>query len=130
MDFIPILTVVRGLKFMHQDKLVIIHGACIYGGADLIAGACARGMEVKVEEYPAEWDKYGRAAGPIRNMKMLKLGADLVVAFHDNLAASRGTKHMVSIAEKAGIPVWKFATVNTPQPPRVESATMGFSGER
>lgn len=59
------------------------------------------------EHYPADWEKHGKAAGPIRNLKMLNDGKpDLVVAFHDDLENSKGTKHMVSIAQKAGIPTY------------------------
>lgn len=36
---------------------------------------------------------------------MLKLGADLVLAFHDDLESSSGTKDMLTIARKAGVPV-------------------------
>lgn len=57
-----------------------------------------------LSEYSADWNKYGKKAGPIRNYQMLKEGKpDLVVAF---LAPnSRGTKHMIEIAIKAGVPV-------------------------
>jgi hypothetical protein len=52
----------------------------------------------------ANWEKYGKAAGPIRNQEMLEFGKpNLVLAFHNDIANSKGTKHMVSIAEKAGI---------------------------
>ena len=55
---------------------------------------------------PANWVKYGRAAGPIRNRRMLELvPPDLVVAFHDDLESSRGTKDMVIAARQAEIPV-------------------------
>jgi hypothetical protein len=57
--------------------------------------------------YPADWRRYGRGAGPIRNQQMLDAGRpDRVVAFHANLDASRGTADMVRRAIKAGIPVW------------------------
>lgn len=59
--------------------------------------------------FPAHWDKYGRSAGPRRNIEMLDTGRpDFVVALHDNLAESKGTRHMVSIADKAGVPVLGF----------------------
>lgn len=52
--------------------------------------------------YPAQWDKHGRSAGPIRNQQMLdEEQVDLVVAFHGGL----GTADMVSRARKAGIEV-------------------------
>lgn len=54
------------------------------------------------EEYPADWNKYKNAAGPIRNQQMLDEGKpDLVIAF----PGGRGTANMVSIAKKANVKV-------------------------
>jgi hypothetical protein len=54
--------------------------------------------------YPADWDRDGRAAGPIRNRLMLGRHPeiDLVVAFHDYIASSKGTRDMVRIAAGSG----------------------------
>lgn len=82
---------------------VVIHGAC--RGADRIAGNAAFNRGLVVREYPAQWKKYGPAAGPIRNKRMLDEKPDLVIAFHSNLDDSRGTKNMVNLARKAGIEV-------------------------
>src|SRR5688500_1382256 len=80
----------------------IIHGAA--RGADTLAGNWADGrVSVGVRSFPAEWDTFGRRAGPIRNYHMLKQNPDLVVAFI--APNSRGTKHMIDIAKKANIPV-------------------------
>lgn len=59
------------------------------------------------EQYPADWEKYGKAAGPIRNKQMLEEGKpDYVLAFTNKpLDQSKGTKNMVEQAEKAGIPI-------------------------
>jgi hypothetical protein len=85
---------------------VLIHGGA--RGADTIGGNFGKklGSKVKVLEFKADWNKYGRAAGPIRNKQMLEEGLpDFVLAFHDDLESSKGTKHMVTLARKAGIPV-------------------------
>jgi hypothetical protein len=82
------------------NKLTIIHGGA--RGADNLIDrwAVARGLPMEV--YPAEWHKYGNKAGFVRNMQMLSEGKpDLVVAF----PGGRGTAHMVTIAEKHGVPV-------------------------
>lgn len=89
------------------DKLdatdIVIHGACT--GADQIAGELAKNRGMKVIEFPADWDKYGKAAGPIRNGQMLTEGQpDKVIAFTENLETSRGTKNMIEQTQKAGIP--------------------------
>lgn len=73
-------------------------------GADTLARVYAERHGLDVLPFPADWNKHGRAAGPIRNTQMLVEGKpDLVVAF---LAPnSRGTKHMIEIAQKAGVEV-------------------------
>lgn len=87
------------------EGTVIIHGAT--RGADSIAGSIARECCGLWEEpYSADWSRYGKAAGPIRNQQMLDQGRpDLVIAFHADLSKSKGTADMVRRAKKAGIPV-------------------------
>ena len=83
---------------------VVIEGEA--RGADSLARIEAERMGIPVLKFPAEWGKYHRAAGPIRNAQMLREGRpDMVVAFHDDLDSSKGTKHMVGLARKAGVPV-------------------------
>ena len=76
---------------------IIIHGGA--KGADSIAGNHATYLNMKVIKYPADWDKYGKAAGVLRNQQMLDEGyPDLVVYFHKDLENSKGTKDMVTRA--------------------------------
>lgn len=83
------------------NPAVLIHGDC--KGADRIAGAIGEAEGCKVLAFPADWDTYGPAAGPIRNLQMLNQGnPDIVVGFHDDIEKSKGTKHMLEIAKKAG----------------------------
>lgn len=87
---------------------VLIHGAA--RGADTVADDWAEDRDVTTRAFPADWNQYGKAAGPIRNQQMLDEGKpDLVLAFHDDLAASKGTADMVRRAKKAGVPVYVFA---------------------
>ena len=75
-------------------------------GADTYALQIAQSKGIRVSHYPADWLTYGRAAGPIRNKKMLTEGKPtLVLAFHNNIETSRGTKSMVELARRAGVPV-------------------------
>lgn len=76
-------------------------------GVDTIARkVCEQIGNIVICPFPAEWDKYGRAAGPIRNKQMLIVGKpDLILAFHDNIDKSKGTKNMIKQAKKAGVPV-------------------------
>jgi len=93
-------------KLFDENKhdMLVIHGAA--RGADTIAGEEASKLGIPVEAYPADWKKYGRAAGAIRNTSMISIGKpDLVLAFHEDLNKSKGTANMVRQARKAGIPV-------------------------
>ncbi len=63
--------------------------------------------------YPADWTKHGKAAGPIRNQQMLDENKpDVVLAFHDDLEASKGTKDMVNRAMNAGVPTYLIQRLN------------------
>jgi hypothetical protein len=88
---------------------VIVHGAA--RGADTIAGVLAEWMGFIVEPYPADWNTFEKAAGPIRNKQMLDSGLDKVEAFHNDLSKSKGTADMVRIATKADIPVTIHASL-------------------
>lgn len=82
---------------------VVIHGAA--RGADQIANDAALVLGLRVVAFPADWKRYGRAAGVIRNQQMLDEGEpDRVYAFHDHINESRGTLDMVTRARRAGIP--------------------------
>lgn len=78
----------------------IIHGCA--RGADTLAGRYGRETNRVVSEFPAQWDLYGKRAGPIRNTQMLREGKpDLVIAFRG--PNSRGTQNMINQSEKAGV---------------------------
>jgi hypothetical protein len=82
------------------EGVTIIHGGA--WGADWLADHWAVHNLCAIEEYPANWEKHGKAAGPIRNLEMLnEAKPDLVVAF----PGGRGTAHMVRIAKEAGVQV-------------------------
>lgn len=82
----------------------IIEGEC--RGADKMARLAAQRVGIPYLPFPAKWTEYGKAAGPIRNKQMLDEGKpDIVVAFHDDLEKSSGTKNMIEQAEAIGLPV-------------------------
>ena len=66
-------------------------------GADTLGELYAKEHDIPVDYYPAEWDKYGKSAGYIRNEQMA-MNADALIAFWDG--TSRGTKHMIDLADK------------------------------
>jgi len=94
-----VLGVLEGFR---ESNPIIVHGAA--RGVDSIAEIMAQRLKYTVHPHPANWDQYHRAAGPIRNKEMLQEAPDIVLAFHDNLTASKGTRDMVNQALKAGVP--------------------------
>ena len=72
-------------------------------GADALAVAFAAKHGVMLYEVPADWNKYGKRAGFIRNSDMASM-ADGLVAFWDG--ESRGTKHMIDTMREKNKPVW------------------------
>lgn len=80
-------------------NVIIIAGECI--GVDLMTKSIALEMNLTYHGYPANWNAHGKAAGPIRNRQMLEEGKpDMIVAFSDDIANSKGTKNMLSISKK------------------------------
>ncbi len=78
-------------------------------GADQIALDWAEAYGVPVDPYPADWNKYPKAAGPIRNQRMIDEGKpDMVLAF----PGGKGTADMIKRAGKAGITVLEVELEN------------------
>lgn len=92
------------LERLPKDALVI-HGACHLGGADILADEEAKALGLRVRPFPADWTRYGRGAGPIRNAAMVACLPDLCLAFHPDLERSTGTADCVRRARAAGVPV-------------------------
>lgn len=70
--------------------------------ADEVGRQIALTSKMKVHEFPAEWDKYGKSAGYKRNVVMANF-ADELVAFWDG--KSKGTQHMIDIMQALNKPV-------------------------
>jgi len=86
-------------KFLGPIAVVISGGA---RGADSLAEMWADERGIPVERYEADWGTHGKAAGPIRNQRMLEEGKPGVVfAF----PGGRGTADMVGRARRAGVRV-------------------------
>lgn len=73
-------------------------------GADSLGELWATNSK-PIKQFPANWKKHGKAAGPIRNTEMAEY-ADALVAFWDG--KSRGTRHMIETAAKKGLYVKVF----------------------
>ena len=101
-DFEDIQFVFRHLESIYKqvgEITTIVHGGA--KGADKAAGIWADIFNIPTEVYEAEWNKYGKAAGGIRNKEMLeKSKPDGLIAF----PGGRGTDHM-----------WKHANQMSPE---------------
>jgi hypothetical protein len=107
----------------HYHTMFVVHGACEEGG-DLHAHQWCeefagwwdnQGVTIVEEPHPADWRRYGKAAGPIRNDSMVGLGADECLSFigpcekpncrRQRPHGTHGASHCAEAAEAAGIPV-------------------------
>lgn len=95
-----------------SDSFAIHACICAYPAALFITGGARGADQIAAEEceFIGEhcavikplWKKFGQRAGYLRNLVMLDLEPDLVVAF---TTGSRGTQHTINEARKRGIPV-------------------------
>lgn len=95
-----------------QDTFNIVMMRCPWTITTVISGG-ARGVDrmgeewaekngINVERFIPDWEKHGRAAGPIRNRQMAE-NADALIAFWDQ--KSKGTKNMIEEAQVRGLKI-------------------------
>lgn len=95
--------VIHALTKIHGTKnLLIIEGGA--PGVDSIVKVIAHKSNVHVAEIEALWDTRHKSAGGQRNEMMAALWPDEVIGIHSDLASSRGTKGMLDLAKRLGIP--------------------------
>jgi hypothetical protein len=85
-------------------------------GADRAGEEFARQYEIPVKEFPADWDRYGKAAGPIRNRQMAEY-ADALLLIWDG--RSPGSKNMKKEMERLKKPVHEIIMMTIGQ--RIEA---------
>lgn len=93
------------LSSVWHPSTVLVSGGCPRG-ADHLCEQCWTHWGGHVERHPADWHRHGRGAGMARNQHMIRLGADLCLAFiRDH---SPGATHCADTAEHAGIPTRRY----------------------
>lgn len=97
--YADIATAREVLSAYKNEDVTIVQGGAL--GADTLCVAVAKELGFSIETHPADWGKYGNAAGPIRNQEMVDLGADMCIAF----PGGRGTEDCLRKAEQKGINV-------------------------
>ncbi len=82
-------------KINKENEIIFLSGDC--RGADALGIRYAKESGFAIEHYPAEWQKYGKSAGPKRN-EIMAQRCDFVICFWDG--KSRGTRSMIELAQK------------------------------
>ncbi len=92
------------LEFLKEVNLGVTHivsgGAA---GADTLAERLAQDFSLPITIYPANWEKYGKRAGTLRNEQVIN-DCEAVVAFPG--PESKGTRHATWFAQTKGIPTY------------------------
>ena len=92
-------------KIKEKYTIEIVSGGA--NGADKFGEQYSKENNLKVHLFPADWNKFGKSAGYLRNRDMAKFG-DILIAFWDG--KSKGTQHMIELAKmyKLKIAVIRF----------------------
>ena len=92
----------------YGDELKVCEGHA--EGLDIMVYALCLQMGIEVKPMPADWENFGRSAGPIRNQQMIdEFDPELGLAFSNDIKNSRGTKDMCRRLIKADIPTFLFS---------------------
>ena len=86
-------------------------------GVDALGEKYALEHDVNLRLFPAEWDKYGKRAGYLRNAKMANY-ADALVAIWDGF--SRGTASMIDLARRKGLKIHKMIICPDKDEPEID----------
>jgi predicted Rossmann fold nucleotide-binding protein DprA/Smf involved in DNA uptake len=100
-DFHDYDVVLKAIKESQFNISEVVSGMA--SGVDQLAIRYAKENNLPLHEYWAEWEFYGKSAGPIRNRLMAK-NADALIAIHSK--DSKGTKNMIETALKEGLRVF------------------------
>lgn len=75
-------------------------------GADTFGEEWAIENSFEIKRFPADWKRYGRKAGVMRNRQMAKY-ADCLIAVWDG--TSRGTENMIYEATRRNLKIFVFS---------------------
>lgn len=95
----------KTIAYFKLSQIEIVSGGC--RGADILGEKYASENGYPVKRFIAQWDKYGKAAGAIRNKEMaeyVSASDGCLIAFWDG--KSKGTKNMIDTAKMLGVPYY------------------------
>jgi predicted Rossmann fold nucleotide-binding protein DprA/Smf involved in DNA uptake len=97
-DYNAVVEAVRDSEFQITE---VVSGKA--AGVDTLGERWAQENGIPVKEFPADWDRYGKRAGPIRNRQMAEYAEALIAVWDEK---SAGTMNMISIAMDLGLLVY------------------------
>lgn len=99
------------VKESGYDITTVISGTAF--GVDRMGERWAHEHKIPIERFPADWKKYGKQAGYLRNVQMAEV-ADALIALWDG--ESKGTRHMIDIATRKNLRVFADCKPNPANP--------------
>lgn len=96
-DFTDYNLLKQKVDYYRENKTITEIVSGVARGADELGEVYATENNIDIKKFPADWDKHGKAAGPIRNRQMAEY-ADVLIAVWDG--KSKGTKNMIEEMNK------------------------------
>lgn len=93
--------VIEACTSYKEGKFTEVISGCA-NGADTLGEKWARAHNLPILRYPADWARYGKGAGPVRNKQMAEI-ADFAIGFLS--INSRGTADMIRTCRKLKVPL-------------------------
>lgn len=109
-------TIIAGSRHLGLDDVLVAMAICPWKVTEVISGG-ARGVDtagevwarinhIPIKRFPADWEKYGRYAGPRRNIQMADYAEAVVIVWDGQ---SRGALHMLNTAKERGMRLHLYA---------------------
>lgn len=111
------------IKAMHildpnnHEPIEFVLSGCAKG-ADTCGQLWASHRGVPVKLFPADWNKYGKRAGYLRNEAMARNATHLAL-----FKGGKGTRHMYNIARARGLTIYNFSLINLAEETKKQKET-------
>jgi len=98
----------RVVELSDFDITEVVSGEC--RGVDKLGEKWAEENGIPIKSFPANWERYGKAAGPMRNAEMAEYADSLILIW--NPKVSRGSRSMYKEAQKRNLPIFEWFNEN------------------